>query len=206
MTTKHPHPFALFAFHILESRLNGISPTQSLASFLTHSSTSTTSIGSSPLFVTWNILSKSGEKHLRGCIGTFSPLPLEQGIAEYSLIAALQDTRFGPITKRELSSLSCSITVLENFEDAKDALDWELGKHGVRVKIIKSGRSYGATFLPDVAVEQGWDKEETIEHCVRKGGFRGGYDLSEVKVIRYEGRKVGATYQEYVDVMKELDG
>lgn len=38
-----------------------------------------------PLFVTWNTVSQSGEKRLRGCIGTFEPLDLEEGLGSYAL-------------------------------------------------------------------------------------------------------------------------
>ena len=44
-----------------------------------------------PLFVTWNTLSQSGDKRLRGCIGTFEPLDLEEGLGSYAL------TRYLPI-------------------------------------------------------------------------------------------------------------
>lgn len=40
--------------------------------------------GGSPLFVTWNVLSK-GEKRLRGCIGTFEAQELEEGLRSYAL-------------------------------------------------------------------------------------------------------------------------
>ena len=38
-----------------------------------------------PLFVTWNTLSRSGDKRLRGCIGTFESLDLEEGLSSYAL-------------------------------------------------------------------------------------------------------------------------
>ena len=38
-----------------------------------------------PLFVTWNTLSRGGEKRLRGCIGTFEALELEEGLGSYAL-------------------------------------------------------------------------------------------------------------------------
>lgn len=38
-----------------------------------------------PLFVTWNTLSRSGHKSLRGCIGTFDAQDLEAGLKSYSL-------------------------------------------------------------------------------------------------------------------------
>ena len=40
---------------------------------------------SHPLFVTWNTVSKSGNKSLRGCIGTFEAQPLEKGLRSYAL-------------------------------------------------------------------------------------------------------------------------
>ena len=41
--------------------------------------------GEYPLFVTWNTLSRSGDKRLRGCIGTFESLDLEEGLGSYAL-------------------------------------------------------------------------------------------------------------------------
>ena len=41
--------------------------------------------GEFPLFVTWNTLSRSGDKRLRGCIGTFEALDLEEGLSSYAL-------------------------------------------------------------------------------------------------------------------------
>jgi hypothetical protein len=38
-----------------------------------------------PLFVTWNTISRSGNKSLRGCIGTFEAQGLEYGLRSYSL-------------------------------------------------------------------------------------------------------------------------
>lgn len=38
-----------------------------------------------PLFVTWNTISRSGHKSLRGCIGTFEAQELEDGLRSYAL-------------------------------------------------------------------------------------------------------------------------
>ena len=38
-----------------------------------------------PLFVTWNTVSRTGYKSLRGCIGTFEPQELEYGLRSYAL-------------------------------------------------------------------------------------------------------------------------
>ena len=38
-----------------------------------------------PLFVTWNTVRKDGTKSLRGCIGTFEPQDLDDGLRSYAL-------------------------------------------------------------------------------------------------------------------------
>ncbi|XP_075425764.1 AMMECR1-like protein isoform X2 [Ascaphus truei] len=106
-----------------------------------------------PLFVTW----KAGrDKRLRGCIGTFSAMNLHSGLREYTLTSALKDSRFPPLTREELPKLSCSVSLLTNFEDVGDFLDWEVGVHGIRIEFLnEKGVKRTATYLPEVAKEQG---------------------------------------------------
>jgi uncharacterized protein (TIGR00296 family) len=137
---------------------------------------------------------------LRGCIGTFEPQDLDEGLSSYALISALQDMRFSPITARELPSLEVAVTLLTDFEDADDAMDWELGKHGLRISFYYHGKRYGSTYLPDVAVEQGWTKEETVVSLMRKAGWVGKKDKwteVDLKVVRYQGKKESLEYAEY---------
>ncbi|KAL8187545.1 UNVERIFIED_CONTAM: AMME chromosomal region protein 1-like [Gekko kuhli] len=124
----------------------------------------------SPLFVTW----KTGrDKRLRGCIGTFSAMNLHSGLREYTLTSALKDSRFPPLTREELPKLFCSVSLLTNFEDATDYLDWEVGIHGIRIEFInEKGVKRTATYLPEVAKEQDWDQIQTIDSLLRKGGFK----------------------------------
>ncbi|KAL4931239.1 AMMECR1 domain-containing protein [Aspergillus undulatus] len=126
-----------------------------------------------PLFVTWNTLSKSGRKSLRGCIGTFEAQELSHGLKSYALTSAFDDTRFSPIPASLLPSLSCSLTLLGTFEPCTNPLDWTLGTHGLRISFIHRGRRFGATYLPDVPVEQGWTKEETVTSLMHKAGWSG---------------------------------
>uniref|UniRef100_A0A5F9DJT2 AMMECR1 like n=1 Tax=Oryctolagus cuniculus TaxID=9986 RepID=A0A5F9DJT2_RABIT len=123
-----------------------------------------------PLFVTW----KTGrDKRLRGCIGTFSAMNLHSGLREYTLTSALKDSRFPPLTREELPKLFCSVSLLTNFEDASDYLDWEVGVHGIRIEFInEKGVKRTATYLPEVAKEQDWDQIQTIDSLLRKGGFK----------------------------------
>ncbi len=171
--------------------------------------TSTTSLTStepaiteSPLFVTWNtVSSRSGNTSLRGCIGTFEAQDLDEGLSSYAITSAVHDTRFDPISKRELPSLEVAVTLLTDFEDCDDAMDWELGTHGIRISFTERGRRYGATYLPDVAPEQGWTKEETLVSLMRKAWWVGRkdkwQDIDDLTVVRYQGKKHKLLYSEY---------
>ncbi|KAF5892964.1 AMME syndrome candidate 1 protein-like, partial [Clarias magur] len=123
-----------------------------------------------PLFVTWKI---GRDKRLRGCIGTFSAMNLHSGLREYTLTSALKDSRFPPMTREELPRLFCSVSLLTNFEDVGDYLDWEVGVHGIRIEFFnEKGSKRTATYLPEVAREQGWDHIQTIDSLLRKGGYK----------------------------------
>ncbi|ODA75963.1 hypothetical protein RJ55_08604 [Drechmeria coniospora] len=176
-------------------------------------STSSLPLGptSTPLFVTWNTVSDddgAGGGHddddddrcLRGCIGTFEPQPLSVGIPEYAVISAVHDSRFPPVTRRELPRLQAAVTLLTDFEQVEDPYDWQIGTHGIRLSFHSGNRRYGATYLPDVAAEQGWSKDETLFSLVRKAGWVGSRqrwkDL-DLKVTRYQGKKHSMAYPEY---------
>ncbi|KAF2177919.1 hypothetical protein K469DRAFT_754867 [Zopfia rhizophila CBS 207.26] len=153
-----------------------------------------------PLFVTWNTVSKSGDKRLRGCIGTFEAQELDDGLRSYALTSAFDDTRFLPITPRELPILECGVTLLTNFEPILDPLDWVIGTHGLRISFTYHGRRYGSTYLPDVAREQGWTKDETMISLMRKAGWSGrkeDWRKVELNVVRYQGRQVRLGYREW---------
>lgn len=77
-------------------------------------------------------------------------------------------------------------------------MDWEIGKHGLRINFMHNNRRYGSTYLPDVAREQGWTKEETMISLMRKAGWSGRRDdwrrVAELTVIRYQGRRTSLSY------------
>jgi uncharacterized protein (TIGR00296 family) len=160
------------------------------------------SSSSYPLFVTWNTISRSNSKSLRGCIGTFAPKPLEAGLHEYALTSAFDDERFPPIPQSQLAQLQCCVTLLTNFSNpTSDPMAWEIGKHGIRISFTHHGRTCGATYLPDVAKEQGWTKEEAIVSLMRKAGWSGRKDewkrVTGMQLITYEGKKVDMNYAEF---------
>lgn len=150
-----------------------------------------------PLFVTW----KTGAaRNLRGCIGTFQPMNLHNGLEEYAIQSAMRDGRFNPISRGELNDLYVSVSLLTNFEDAQNYLDWQVGTHGIRIEFTDNGRRRSATFLPEVASEQGWDQMQTIDHLLRKGGFRDTItDLvrESINLTRYRSEKLSVSYNDY---------
>ncbi|TPX31068.1 hypothetical protein SmJEL517_g05493 [Synchytrium microbalum] len=75
-----------------------------------------------PLFVSWHTTSNG---RLRGCIGNFEAMYLHGGLKEYSLTSALKDRRFNPIAAKEIPNLSCGVSLLTEFEDGDNYLDWE---------------------------------------------------------------------------------
>ena len=58
-----------------------------------------------------------------------------------------------------------------------------------------------ATFLPKVPGAQGWDKVQTIDSLLRKGGHKGAVtpELRRgVRLVRYQSELLSCTYQDYL--------
>ncbi|OLL21870.1 hypothetical protein NEOLI_000473 [Neolecta irregularis DAH-3] len=162
-----------------------------------------------PLFVTWSTLSKSGSKRLRGCIGTFEPLPVEAGLKTYAVAAAFEDNRFPPLTKEEVYSLECCVTFLLHFERVDDPMDWTVGTHGLRITFKYNGRRKSSTYLPEVAPEQGWTKEETLDNLMNKAGFNGppgSYKNPDLylEIVRYQGIATRTSHGHFKEFKKTL--
>jgi len=101
---------------------------------------------------------------LRGCIGRFvSDIPLYQLVSEMAISSATEDPRFefNRIKPTELYHMEIEISVLSPLKPITNPLDFELGKHGI---YIKKGFHVGC-FLPQVATETGWSKEEFLSYC-----------------------------------------
>ncbi|XP_062440385.1 nuclear protein AMMECR1 isoform X2 [Rhea pennata] len=115
---------------------------------------------------------------------------------------ALKDSRFPPMTRDELPRLFCSVSLLTNFEDVCDYMDWEVGVHGIRIEFInEKGSKRTATYLPEVAKEQGWDHIQTIDSLLRKGGYKAPITnefRKTIKLTRYRSEKMTMSYTEYL--------
>jgi uncharacterized protein (TIGR00296 family) len=149
-----------------------------------------------PLFVTWT---KSGS--LRGCIGTFSAHSLIKGLQEYAVTAGVRDRRFSPIQRAEVEQLACEVSLLHSFERCRDPLDWEVGLHGTTFTM----GGHTATFLPEVASEQRWNKQQTLDQLARKSGMRRQItqaDYPQIELERYQSSHITVTWAEYQDFLK----
>ncbi|MGD0999533.1 MAG: AmmeMemoRadiSam system protein B [Candidatus Brocadiia bacterium] len=112
---------------------------------------------------------------LRGCIGNIGyadpPLrrglmPLYKTVANMTVEACSQDPRFEPVRAGELKDIELEISVLSLARQVRGPEDFEVGRHGIIIR--KEGG--GAVFLPQVAPEQHWTREETLDHlCVKAG-------------------------------------
>jgi MEMO1 family protein len=126
-------------------------------------------------------LKKQGE--LRGCIGIFSTdKPLYQTVQEMAIAASTEDPRFNPVAKDEIDKLELEISVLTPLQKIKSIDEIILGKHGI---YIKKGLHSG-TFLPQVATETGWTKDEFLGHCARDKAGIGWNEWKDADIYIYE--------------------
>jgi MEMO1 family protein len=110
-------------------------------------------------------LREKGE--LRGCIGYIDPRkPLCMTVRDVAALAALQDTRFAPVTASELGDLEYEISVLSPLRRVTDWKQIRVGRDGL---LVKKGE-YEGVLLPQVAGENGWDRETFLNQtCVKAG-------------------------------------
>ena len=116
------------------------------------------------VFVT---LRKNGE--LRGCIGIILPQKeLAQAVRDMAIESATGDPRFPPVSLKELKEIEIEISVLTVPVRVSSPDEIVLGRDGV---IVKKGFRQGV-FLPQVADETGWTKEQFLSAlCAHKAGL-----------------------------------
>jgi AmmeMemoRadiSam system protein B/AmmeMemoRadiSam system protein A len=123
-------------------------------------------------FVTLNLKNHD----LRGCIGNIGyaepPLrrglmPLYQTVAGMAVEACSQDPRFEPVRPGELKDIVLEISVLSLARQVRGVEDFEVGRDGI---IIRKG-GHSAVFLPQVAPEQHWNREQTLDELCLKGSW-----------------------------------
>lgn len=112
-------------------------------------------------------LHKNGE--LRGCIGNIIGRgPLYLTVRNMAVESATGDPRFSRVKPEEMKDIDIEISVLSELNKIESADEIELGVHGV---LIRKGFASGV-FLPQVAAETGWSKEEFLSClCSEKAGL-----------------------------------
>ena len=126
-------------------------------------------------------LKKHGE--LRGCIGRFDASePLYSVVQEMAIASSTQDSRFSPVEPGEIPELEIEISVLTPMRRINSPDEFDLGKHGIYIR--KGYRS--GTFLPQVAEETGWTKEEFLGHCARDKAGIGWNGWKDAELFVYE--------------------
>jgi AmmeMemoRadiSam system protein B/AmmeMemoRadiSam system protein A len=112
-------------------------------------------------------LHRNGE--LRGCIGNMvGSQPLYLTIRDMAVESATGDPRFTPVKPADLKDIDIEISVLSPMEKVDSADKIEMGVHGV---LVRRGFNSGV-FLPQVATETGWSKEEFLSQlCSQKAGL-----------------------------------
>ena len=131
------------------------------------------------------------DHNLRGCIGI--PLPvmtLREAILEGAK-SATHDPRFPPLIEKELDDIIIEVTILTKPElikvnNPKDYLsEIEIGRDGL---IVEQG-FYKGLLLPQVPVEQGWDKETFLSHtCMKSGLTPDAWFDKNIKISKFSGQ------------------
>ncbi len=111
-------------------------------------------------------LTKKGE--LRGCIGYITAVKqLYKTVSEMAVAASSRDPRFPAVSRNELEEIHIEISVLSALKliNSKDEVD--VGRHGLYI----TRGNYSGLLLPQVAVEQKWNREEFLKQTCRKAGL-----------------------------------
>jgi MEMO1 family protein len=115
------------------------------------------------VFVT---ITKNGR--LRGCIGYVSPTkPLYVAVRDVAALAAVNDTRFPAVTPAELGDLEYEVSVLSGLRRVLDTHEIRIGRDGL---FVRNGDHEGL-LLPQVAVDEHWDRVTFVEQACRKAGL-----------------------------------
>ncbi len=125
---------------------------------------------------------------LRGCIGSMRPIrPIAETVSLMARSAAMEDPRFLPVTPGEFPYLEYEISVLTPLQIVEDWHDVRVGTDGLMI----SARNRSGVLLPQVPVEQGWNREEFLEGVCLKAGLSPDAYLGEVTLYRFQAQVFG---------------
>jgi AmmeMemoRadiSam system protein A len=99
-----------------------------------------------------------------------------------ALQAAFGDPRFSRVGANELKDIEIEVSALTPMKPVSGAADVRVGRDGVMLQ--KDGRS--AVFLPQVAGEQGWNREEMLDNLCLKAGLPAGCWARGAKLATFQ--------------------
>lgn len=131
------------------------------------------------------------EQNLRGCIGIPQPImSLKEAILE-SAQSATRDPRFTPLEAHELDKIIIEVTILTKPEliTVTQPIEYlsqiEIGRDGL---IVEQGY-YKGLLLPQVPIEQHWEKEEFLSQtCMKAGLMPDAWFDKTTKIYKFSGQ------------------
>ncbi len=104
----------------------------------------------------------------RGCVGYITPSKsLAETVRDVAVYAAMEDTRFTPVTPQELPLLEYEISVMSPLRRVLNIKVIKIGKHGL---IMMQGEMEGV-LLPQVPVEAHWNRNTFLDETCHKAGL-----------------------------------
>lgn len=105
---------------------------------------------------------------LRGCIGNFSGSgALTRTVEDMAEAAAFEDPRFPPLRAGEFPEIDLEISVLTPMRRITDVNEIEVGRHG----LYMTQGPFRGVLLPQVPVEQGWNRDAFLRNTCLKAGL-----------------------------------
>lgn len=105
---------------------------------------------------------------LRGCVGSVSSnSTIIDQVVTHSVDAAVNDSRFKPLTLIDSGRVTYEISVITKPIEVMSSDQIQLTKHG----IIISKNNKRAVFLPKVARQNNWDLKTTMTRLCLKAGL-----------------------------------
>lgn len=131
---------------------------------------------------------------LKGCIGFIEPhTPLYEIVAEMAAKSAVADPRFDSVDEAELEGIEIEISVLSALKPIEKLDEIIVGKHGL---MIEKGYFRGL-LLPQVATENGWNREQFLNYvCLKAGLGKNAYLDPDSKISIFSAAVFGDEYKE----------
>ncbi len=130
-------------------------------------------------------------QELRGCIGIPLPVMTLQDAITEAAQSVTRDPRFPPLSETELHTIIVEITVLTKPEliKVKQPQNYpahiDIGRDGLIVELS----FYKGLLLPQVPIEQGWNKEEYLSHtCMKAGLPPDAWFGKNIKISKFQGQ------------------